>query len=69
MGQGEQSKSGNNETQEGGVKKAHPVGEIHFHGKDTDILRTNIGGAIDVDTVSEDTVNGGHDCCEGEGRR
>lgn len=47
-----------------GVKKAYPVGEIHFHSKDTDILGTSLrgveNGAVDLDTVSEDTVSGGH---------
>ena len=39
----------------GGVGEAHPVGEVHFHSKDTDILWTRIGR-----TVKLDTVGGGH---------
>lgn len=47
-----------------GDKKAHPVGEVHFHPEDTDILGTSVRG---VDAVSEDTVNRGHFWREREG--
>lgn len=51
--------------------KTHPVGEVHFQGQDTDVLRTGLGGvgsnAVGVDTVctidavdTVDTVNGWH---------
>jgi hypothetical protein len=43
-----------------GDKKAYPIWEVHFQGKDADIFGTSVSGVIDVDTVGEDAVNGGH---------
>lgn len=45
-------------------KKTHPVGEVHFHGEDADILGARLRGvgsdAVCVDTVCVDTVESGH---------
>ena len=50
----------------------HPVGEVHLHGKDANILGAGVGvvgsgavgvvssGTVGVDTISVDTVGSGH---------
>lgn len=39
--------------------RAHPVGEIHFHGQDADILRAGIR-RVGSDAVGMDTVESRH---------
>ena len=41
-------------------KTAHPVGEVHFHGQDADILGTGLRVVVGSDAVSVDTVSSGH---------
>ena len=39
--------------------KAHPVGEIHFHGQDADIFGAGVR-RMGSDAVGVDTVESGH---------
>jgi len=43
----------------GGSKKAHSVGEVHFHGQDADILGAGLRG-VGSSAVGVDAVGGGH---------